>query len=485
MRGLKIAVEWLRPLVDSKAWDYCVVWKLGDDPSRFIEWMGCCCSGGVGVDVNVKVEKGEEQDLLAPICKDAHYKHPIRTKACEALAHFPPFMPLYSGVHGEAVISNQPMWLTNHANDSNPSHETIGTRVFIPVFGGLIEIFAAKHIPKDQQIIELVSAYCNIPLEQENMIAQSYTKGILTKQQLDPLLEESLQNLAPPLHLLSFIPRIQFHLPHTQFNTLPSLEGSSRGSSPLNEHPSFDSHSSYACVSGSLKQSIGRSSVSKRPKQHDYVLELERRSLRAAKDNLKAMQRPDKGQWKSKNIVTERNRRERIRDGLFTLRSLVPKISKMDQTSILGDAIEYIGDLQKELEKLQDELRKIDKEDSDIDLDAELNLPKSDGVHVGKRYLPPTDQNKGFLDSCRKGKPEVQVEVNQIGERDFLIKFFSEKTRAGFAKMLEAINSIGLQVVDANITTFSGRVLNILRVEAIKNEIQPEKLRDTLIELAG
>lgn len=28
------ALEWLRPLVDSKNWEYCVVWKFGDDPSR-------------------------------------------------------------------------------------------------------------------------------------------------------------------------------------------------------------------------------------------------------------------------------------------------------------------------------------------------------------------------------------------------------------------------------------------------------------------
>jgi hypothetical protein len=35
MRGLDRAMERLRPLVDSNAWDYCVVWKFGDDPSRY------------------------------------------------------------------------------------------------------------------------------------------------------------------------------------------------------------------------------------------------------------------------------------------------------------------------------------------------------------------------------------------------------------------------------------------------------------------
>lgn len=36
MKRLDGAVEWLRPFAETKCWDYCVVWKLGDDPSRFL-----------------------------------------------------------------------------------------------------------------------------------------------------------------------------------------------------------------------------------------------------------------------------------------------------------------------------------------------------------------------------------------------------------------------------------------------------------------
>lgn len=35
MRGGEKVKEFLRPLVDSRAWDLCVIWKLGDDPSRY------------------------------------------------------------------------------------------------------------------------------------------------------------------------------------------------------------------------------------------------------------------------------------------------------------------------------------------------------------------------------------------------------------------------------------------------------------------
>lgn len=63
---------------------------------RFIEWMGCCCSGANGVDVNVKRENGGKQ-TFSSLCRDIQVQHPIRTKACEALAHFPHSISLYSG----------------------------------------------------------------------------------------------------------------------------------------------------------------------------------------------------------------------------------------------------------------------------------------------------------------------------------------------------------------------------------------------------
>lgn len=34
MGALERVMELLRPLVKNKEWDYCVIWKLGDDPSR-------------------------------------------------------------------------------------------------------------------------------------------------------------------------------------------------------------------------------------------------------------------------------------------------------------------------------------------------------------------------------------------------------------------------------------------------------------------
>lgn len=57
------------------------------------------------------------------------------------------------------------------------------------------------------------------------------------------------------------------------------------------------------------------------------------------------------------------------------------------------------------------------------------------------------------------------MEVNQIGQREFLIKVYCEMKRGGFARLMEALHSFGLQVTNAYVNTFDGRVQNILTVE--------------------
>ncbi|GFP89581.1 transcription factor bhlh93 [Phtheirospermum japonicum] len=58
----------------------------------------------------------------------------------------------------------------------------------------------------------------------------------------------------------------------------------------------------------------------------------------------------------SKNLMAERRRRKRLNDRLSMLRSVVPKISKMDRTSILGDTIDYMKELIERINGLQKEM---------------------------------------------------------------------------------------------------------------------------------
>ncbi|XP_047323535.1 transcription factor ABORTED MICROSPORES-like [Impatiens glandulifera] len=421
----------IQPLIQSKTWDYCVLWELGEDPSRFIEWSSCSCVGSYGVCENVKMENGES--TVSVRCRDTHVHHPLWTTACQTLARFPSSISLYSGtIHGEVAISNQSRWIVIQDDNSNfhPSKESGGTRVVIPVVGGLIELYSRNQIPRDERMIKLIMSQHSI-----------------------------MSNQCPdPFNRLMVVPS-----PHEETTCL-KCEGSSINSSPLSHSDpnSFVSNSSHL----SLAIHLG-------PKKIDLSKPVN--ELLAEKDvNLKSVQKTQK-EYRSKNLVTERNRRTRIKDGLYKLRSAVPNITKMDKASILGDAVKYIEDLKKMAVELQIQLDELDKQDDYCDV---IRNMESKDVIRSRGNLQTRKQNP--LGGRKAMKPEV--ELSQISAREFSLKVHSEKRRGGLTRLLEAVCCLGLQVIDANTTSFDGKSLTILTLQVVNkvNNVELKSLRDSL-----
>ncbi|XP_031740986.1 transcription factor ABORTED MICROSPORES isoform X4 [Cucumis sativus] len=420
MRSFEEALEFLRPLVEIKLWDYCIVWKSRDDDSlRFIDWVGCCCSGGVS-GAGGKEEAGET--IPAALCKDTRFRHFRRTNACQALAQFPSSISLNTGVHGDVSISNQPMWLTSGEVSyfSSFSHELTGTRVLIPVSGGIVELFATKRA------------------------------------------------------ILGFKSKLETLPSVSQSSSFPGCgEGSSSGSKPS---------------PGLFNQPIRTSFESKAGMRQEDLLEQQRNvvldhSKILQKDEAKTGEKQEKEVYKSKNLMTERRRRNKIRDRLYTLRALVPNISKMDRASIIVDAIGYIRELEENVKSLQNELIQLEHKDCQKNKHLKVSPLEKTNDDINSWPFVQDDQPMFILD---EEKPmEVEVEVMQINERDFLIKLFCKRKQGGVVSSIEAMDSLGLQVIDVNITTFGGMVLNIFHVEANENDIQPKRLRDSLIKLTS
>ncbi|XVF45554.1 hypothetical protein PTKIN_Ptkin02bG0215400 [Pterospermum kingtungense] len=541
-------MERLRQLVGPKGWDYCVLWKLSDD-QRFIEWVDCCCAG-----TETTIESGGElQFPVTPVlsCRDVMFQHP-KTKSCELLAQLPSCMPLDSGIHAQALISDQPKWLNfSNNSDSNILEELVGTRILIPVAEGLIELFVAKPVCEDQAVMDYIVSLCSISLEQGTMMNSSDTMDTnFTLQALNELqtkphsgtesdqkdltyhfqqpisLATTLETLNLPYNIS--VDRIQSTNSLQQYNCLSEdktkidvcVEGShdvflsdevvnpykSAGDNgfqemdPLNSMMTNESIVIQGNEKDSIKQENGRSdSISDCSDQNDD------------EDDVRYQRRGgSKGQ--SKNLVAERKRRKKLNERLYALRSLVPKISKLDRASILGDAIEFVKELQDQAKELQDELEEhsdkdisgakktgmngihknnvqseIFSQNDQIPLDSNPEHSKGpDGFPVGGNgngSVSKQDQDVEITTN-KTQQMEVQVEVAQIDGNQFFVKVFCEHKPGGFVRLMEALDSLGLEVTNANVNSFRGLVSNVFKVEKKDSEmVQADHVRDSLLEL--
>lgn len=200
----------------------------------------------------------------------------------------------------------------------------------------------------------------------------------------------------------------------------------------------------------------------------------------------------------SKNLVAERKRRKKLNERLYSLRALVPKITKMDRASILGDAIEYVKELQKQVKELQDELLESKEEEIPASLiqpedGAGRHLIEENGNGIradeGQCSLK-TDQIKvpGEINERRfeDVNQPMQVEVSKIDGQLFSLRIFCEKRPGVFVKLMQALDVLGLEVLHANITTFRGLVLNVFNAETRDKEfMQAEQVKESLLEMAS
>ncbi|CAI9779831.1 unnamed protein product [Fraxinus pennsylvanica] len=170
----------------------------------------------------------------------------------------------------------------------------------------------------------------------------------------------------------------------------------------------------------------------------------------------------------NKNIVSERNRRKKLNERLYALRSVVPNITKMHKESIVKDAIDYI-------QKLHEEERKLQAEISDwgsAGTSSKSTISESDHDDTFSSN-PKRITIESFYDSggSRSSPIEVlELRVSSMGEKTVVISLTCSKRTNTMVKLCEMFESLNLEILSANITSFSDRVLKTVFIQADETE---------------
>ncbi|KAF6158271.1 hypothetical protein GIB67_001342 [Kingdonia uniflora] len=289
---------------DKRPWEDGTCAKLvgeAETLSRFIEWFGCCCGGAE------KTQKDGEE-LVFPVipnvpCRDMMFQH-MRSKNCDLLDQLPSTIPLNSGIYGQSLISNQPVWLNvSDGLNSGASEENDGTRVLVPVAGGLIELFVLKQVPEDPHIVDFVMNQCNFSWEQEAM--------------------NTTNNGTPGFNVTINRPHDSV-IPTTAFNS--SAECGYNEGDAMNQNMVSTNANFHPSTASSLTKETGQENDSVK-QENGRANSVSDCSDQDEDDDYKVGRGGKRHQ--SKNLVAERKRRKKLNDRLYTLRSLVPKITKV------------------------------------------------------------------------------------------------------------------------------------------------------------
>ncbi|KAH9311261.1 hypothetical protein KI387_026296 [Taxus chinensis] len=162
----------------------------------------------------------------------------------------------------------------------------------------------------------------------------------------------------------------------------------------------------------------------------------------------------------------------------------------MDRASILGDAIDYIKQLQQQAKELQDELNEMDNMQAgnpgsppDLENGGQQQVIDEETL---ARYSAKSDVTKPAANEPAEDMIHtMQIEVGQLDTHVFNVRIISEKRVGGFFRPMQAMDRLGLDILNFNITSFKGLVLNVFNVETRDKEmnIQVDQLRESLLEM--
>ncbi|KAI3498177.1 hypothetical protein L1887_33946 [Cichorium endivia] len=181
------------------------------------------------------------------------------------------------------------------------------------------------------------------------------------------------------------------------------------------------------------------------------------------------------------HVEAERQRREKLNQRFYALRSVVPNVSRMDKASLLADAVCYIKELKGKVDYLESRLNrrnnnqgKLKKAKVEMTDTMDNHLHSSSSSSLYKSIKP-----KSKINYKKSSFTEVNVKI--VGE-DALIRVQSGNADLPAAKLMDALREMKAQIQHASMSCVNEIMLQDVVVK-IPGATDAEEVKSDLITI--
>ncbi|KFK34607.1 hypothetical protein AALP_AA5G167500 [Arabis alpina] len=189
----------------------------------------------------------------------------------------------------------------------------------------------------------------------------------------------------------------------------------------------------------------------------------------------------------SKNVVSERNRRQKLNQRLFALRSVVPNITKLDKASVIKDSIDYMQELIEQEKRLEAEIKELESQSTLLeypirDYDCfnnnaenhQQNFSEINKVMRSKKCKQidyNTFESSNITRVHNHSPIEVlEMKVTWMGEKTVVVCITCSKRRDTMLQLCKVLESLNLNILTTNFSSFASRLSSTLFLQAGEDE---------------